>query len=213
MKQFLSRLLRFISQLSKSMWLFFPGIVFLLFAIFCFWMLGQGKDIIVAFTENTSRTIFSINYTRIIFFVAIGFWAYVSWYSARIISYIKKSRQEDDVQISSGVNRETAEKEYTERHQFFEIGINFIDEFPRIIGNGCFLVLELAVLQSPASMHTISSTAAWVSFFILLIIIRYINKWANDKLAMKSSFRKLFYALLVLLIVLIIIISRFPKIY
>ena len=213
MKQFLSRLLRFISQLSKSIWLFFPGIVFLLFAIFCFWTLGQGKDIIVAFTENTSKTIFSLNYTRIIFFVAIGFWAYVSWYSARIISYIKKTRQEDDVQIISGVNKEIAEKEFTERNRFFEIGINFTDEFPRIIGNSCFLVLELAVLQSPASMHTISSTAAWVSFLILLIIIRYINKWANDKLAMKSSFRKLFYALLFILIALIIITSLFTKIY
>ena len=92
MKQFFFRLLRFISQLLKSAWLFFPGMIFLLFAIFCFWMARQGKDILVAFTENTSRTIFSINYTRIIFFVAIGFWAYVSWYSARIISYIKKIR-------------------------------------------------------------------------------------------------------------------------
>src|ERR1019366_6930585 len=132
MKQFLSRLLRFISQLSKSMWLFFPGIIFLLFGIFCFWTLGQGKDIIVAFTENTSRTIFSLNYTRIIFFVAIGFWVYVSWYSARIISYIKKSRQEDDIRIISGENSKAAEKEYTERNQFFEIGENFLDEFPRI---------------------------------------------------------------------------------
>jgi hypothetical protein len=213
MKQFLSGVLRFISQLSKSIWLFFPGIIFLLFGIFCFWTLGQGKDIIVAFTENTSRTIFSLNYTRIIFFVAIGFWAYVSWYSARIISYIKKIRQEDDVQIISGVNRETAEKEYTERNNFFEIGINFTNEFPRIIGNSCFLILELALLQSPASMNTISSTAAWISFFLLLIVIRYINKWANDKLAMKPSFRKLFYALLFILIALIISTSLFTKIY
>ena len=213
MKQFLSGILRFISQLSKSMWLFFPGIVFLLFAIFCFWTLGQGKDIIVAFTENTSKTIFSLNYTRIIFFVAIGFWAYVSWYSARIISYIKKTRQEDDVQMISGVDRETAEKEFTERHRFFEIGINFTDEFPRIVGNSCFLVLELALLQSPASMSTISSTAAWVSFFILLIIIRYINKWANDKVAMQSWFRKLFYILLFVLIALIIVTSLFTIIH
>lgn len=213
MKQFLPGLLRFISQLSKSIWLFFPGIIFLLFGIFCFWTLGQGKDIIVAFTENTSRTIFSLNYTRVIFFVAIGFWAYVSWYSARIISYIKKTRQKDDVQVISGVNSETAEEEYTQRYKFFEIGKNFLDEFPRIIGNSCFLVLELAVLQSPALLSTISSTAAWISFFILLIIIRYINRWANDKLAMKTVFRKTFYALLFIMITLILITSLFNKIY
>src|SRR6185312_8263810 len=144
MKQFLTRLLRFISQLLKSAWLFFPGVLFLLFAIFCFWMAGQGKDIIVAFTENTFRTIFSINYTRIIFFVAIGFWAYVTWYSARIISYIKKTRQEDDVKMISNVKTEEDEKEYSEHNQFFEIGKSFVDEVPRIVGNSCFLVLELA---------------------------------------------------------------------
>ena len=213
MKQFLSRLLRFISQLLKSAWLFFPGMIFLLFAIFCFWVAGQGKDILVAFTENTSRTIFSINYTRIIFFIAIGFWAYVAWYSARIISYIKKIRQEDDVQMISGVKSEEAEKEYAERNQFFEIGKSFLDEVPRIVGNSCFLVLELAVLQSPVLRHPISATAAWISFFILLIIIRYINKWVNDDLATKPTFRKIFYALLFILIVLIVITSLFITIH
>ncbi len=96
------RVLRYISQISKSIWLFFPGIVFLFLFIFCFWTLGQGKDILIAFTENESHTILSLNYTRIIFFIAIGFWAYVSWYSSRIISYIKKSKQEDKVQEIAG---------------------------------------------------------------------------------------------------------------
>ena len=213
MKQFVPGLLRFISQLSKAIWLFFPGIIFLLFGIFCFWTLGQGKDIIVAFTENTSKTILSINYTRIIFFVAIGFWAYVSWYSARIISYIKKTKQKDEIKVISGTNEETAEKEYAAHYNIFEVGKNFLDEFPRIIGNSCFLVLELALLQSPAALHVISSTIAWASFFILLIVIRYINKWVNDKLAMKTSFRKLFFVLLFVLITLIIITSLFNTIY
>ena len=213
MKKFIPGVLRFISQLSKSIWLFFPGIIFLLFGIFCFWTLGQGKDIIVAFTENTSKTILSINYTRIIFFVAIGFWAYVSWYSARIISYIKKTRQKDEIKVISGANEETAEKEYAAHYNIFEVDKNFLDEFPRIVGNSCFLVLELAVLQSPAALHAISSTVTWVSFFILLIVIRYINKWVNDKLAMKSSFRKLFFVLLFILIALIITTSLFNTIY
>ena len=176
-------------------------------------MLGQGKDIIVAFTENTSKTILSLNYTRIIFFVAIGFWAYVSWYSARIISYIKTTQDKNELKEISGESSETLEKEYTERSHVFTVDKNFLDEFPRIIGNSCFLVLELAVLQSPVSLHTISSTAAWISFFILLIIIRYINKWASNKLATKSSFGKLFFVLLFLLIALIIISSLFAKIY
>ena len=83
------RLLRFLSNLLRSLWLFFPGILFLILTLMVFWTLGQGKDIVIAFTENKSRTILDFNYTRTIFFLAIGFWVYVSWYSSRIISYIK----------------------------------------------------------------------------------------------------------------------------
>ena len=37
---------------------------------------------------------------------------------------------------------------------FYEISKSFLDEFPRIIGNACFLILELAVLQLPILTHT-----------------------------------------------------------
>jgi len=207
MKKFITGVLRFISQFFKSMWLFFPGIIFLLLAIFFFWMLGQGKDIIVAFTENTSKTIFSLNYSRVIFFVAIGFWAYVSWYSARIISYIKKTREKDDIRLIASVSSQVAEEDYTQRSQFFEIGKNFLDEFPRIVGNSCFLVLELSVLQSPARLHPLSATTSWLSFFIVLLVLRYLNRWINDRVAVKSAFRKLFYTMLVITIVSVIAIS------
>src|SRR6476620_11012239 len=97
MRQFLSGtgswLLRFISQLLKSLWLFFPGILFLLLPIFCFWTLGQGKDIIIAFIDNSSKNFFHFNYTRFVFFLVIGFWVYISWYSSRIISYVKTKQQ------------------------------------------------------------------------------------------------------------------------
>ncbi|WP_315819485.1 hypothetical protein [Paraflavitalea speifideaquila] len=48
----LTHILLFISRLLKSIWLFFPGILFLVLGMWTFWTLGQGKDIIVAFTEN-----------------------------------------------------------------------------------------------------------------------------------------------------------------
>ncbi len=210
MKQFLSRVLLFISRLLQSIWLYFPAIIFLLLSIFCFWMLGQGKDIIIAFTENKSRTIFSLNYTRIIFFVAIGFWVYVSWYSSRIISYIKKATQEEDDKIIAG---EVGVKKYTEPYPFSETGKSFLERFPRIIGNICFLILELATLQSPAFLYAISLKAAWIIFFISLIILRYINEWAKNKLALKPAFTKWFYALLFLFSAFIVIASLFPKIY
>src|SRR5689334_18905953 len=79
----------FVSRLLKSIWLFFPGILFVLLFMWCFWSLNQGKDLIVAFTENHQAKTF--------FFIAIGFWVYVSWYSARIVAYLKKSKQEEKI--------------------------------------------------------------------------------------------------------------------
>jgi hypothetical protein len=205
------RVLRYISQLSKSIWLFFPGILFIFFFIFCFWSLGQGKDLIVAFTENQSHTILSLNYTRIIFFIAIGFWAYVSWYSSRIISYIKKSKQIDRIQEIAGTARPAVEEAFTQHKSYFELGEKFIDEFPRMIGNACFLVIELAVLQSPLRYHPLGSTFAVIIFIIAIILLRYLNKWISKTQALKPSFRKLFWILLIALIVFIIIVS-FPPV-
>ena len=98
---------RYLSQLLKSLWLFFPGILFLLFPIFCFWTMGQGKDIMTAFMNNESGTTtgFYFNYARVIFFIAIAFWVYVSWYSSRIISYIKKTRQQRDIEEVAKIDR------------------------------------------------------------------------------------------------------------
>src|ERR1700730_17352860 len=132
LETYILRVARFLSQLFKSIWLFFPGILFILLAIFCFWLTGQGKDIIVAFTENESRLIKSIHftYTRIVFFLGIAFWVYVSWYSSRIIAEIKKSKQEDEIQEIAKVDRPTAEKAYEEHKDFIEIGQGFLEEMP-----------------------------------------------------------------------------------
>lgn len=170
-------------------------------------MLGQGKDIIVAFTENKSGTIPPINYTRIVFFIAIGFWVYVSWYSSRIISYIKKSTQEDAFKKIIAGNGESAGKAYNIPHTIFDLGPHFLDELPRIIGHSCFLVLELAVLQSPILTLPLGATTAWIIFIVSLILIRFLNNWILTTQAQKNSFRKLFWISLTLLILLIIIAS------
>lgn len=206
--------LKFVSRLLKSVWIFFPGFLFLLLTIACFWMAGQGKDIIIAFTQNEARSVslnsFSWNYTRIIFFVAIGFWVYVSWYSSRIISYIKKTKQDEPaVEIQQAVkvpvNRQG--------NSYPEISANFLDEMPRIIGNACFLVLELAVLQSPLLTLPISSGIAWVFLIEALLVIYFLNRWIQQTQAQKPGFRKLFYILLFCFLVLVVAICFFKTIY
>jgi len=203
------KMLRGLSRLLRSLWLFFPGLLFLLLTIFFFWMLGQGKDIIVAFTENRSRTVFGINYTRIIFFLAIGFWVYVSWYSSRIVAYIKRSKEEDKVKAMAGT---TSPQPLPEQADFIEISDGFLDAFPRLIGNACFLVLKLAVLQTPILYAPISSTVAWIIFAVSMILLFFIGRWIQRTQSMKPVFRILFWILLIALLVFIFVASLFQKI-
>jgi hypothetical protein len=168
----------YLSSLLKTIWTFFPSILFIFLTIFCFWIQGQGKDIMIAFTEGTSR----FNGKLIIFFLAIGFWVYVSWYSSRVIAYIKDK---------NGHNL---------------IKGDFLENYPRLVGNACFLVLELAVLQSPLLRHPLSSAVAWVIFILALLGFHFIDKWIRTRInigteVMANRFWIVFAVFLALLVI------------
>lgn len=201
-KRFGDWLIKFLSGLLKSIWLFFPGILFLLLTMVCFWLKGQGKDIMVAFIEEQTRY-----YSRFIFFLAASFWVYVSWYSSRIIAYIKQSGQVDKVQDLTGKTRLASEDEFINQKKYVDISKGFLDEFPRIIGNACCLILELGSLQSPVLSSPLSATAAVIIFTIGLIVLRFLNRWITKTQAMRSWFRTVFYVLLFILLALTMVAS------
>jgi hypothetical protein len=198
-------LLLFISRLLKSIWLFFPGMLFVILAMWCFWSLNQGKDLIVAFTENDQAKTF--------FFIAIAFWAYVSWYSARIVAYLKKSKQEERIgKIMGECTPEEASKTLSNT-QVFELPPVWLQTFPHIIGFACLLTIELAVLQSPVlGADAISSSkAGW--FFLLGMVICWgldsrIKDFANNKLSLS---RLVFYILLGIFLAAAIVVIMSPK--
>ena len=214
--------LRWISQLLKSSWLFFPGILFILFPVFCFWIMGQGKDIMTAFINNESGSNdgWYFNGIRLLFFTSIAFWVYVSWYSSRIIAYIKKNRQQRDMEAIAVAGQPNAEDEYNSRNSFFETGKDFLDAFPRLIGNSCFLVLELAFFQLPVFSPRIGMTTAMVIFVVALAGLYYLNKkieislnkWIEKKYPGKTDFTKTFWILLYGFIGLVIISCFFRNI-
>jgi len=73
--------------LMKAIWLFFPSILFLVMAWFCFWNLTQGKDLMQITLERPD--IFAY------FIIAQVFWAYITWYTSRIIGKIKLYQEQD----------------------------------------------------------------------------------------------------------------------
>lgn len=190
----LLRLLVFISRLLKSLWVFFPGILFIAVAMWCFWTLGQGKDLVVAFTENHQAKAF--------FFIAIGFWIYVSWFSSRIIAYLKQSRQEEYIKkLSAG---EAPVKTYAKlsNDSLFELPVSWLHHFPRLIGYGCLLSIEIAVLQSPVLGENAISPGKAMWFFFLGLII----SWGLDNMVRsfaeknRAISRRIFNALLVIFV-------------
>ncbi|MFT3826467.1 MAG: hypothetical protein QM731_21280 [Chitinophagaceae bacterium] len=198
-------LLLFLSRLLKSIWLFFPGVLFVVLAIWCFWTLGQGKDLMVAFTEN--------HQAKVIFFIAIAFWVYVSWFSARIVAYQKKSKQEAYIKKLTEDLPANEVEERLKNPSFFELPVYYLETMPRIIGYACLLSIELAVLQSPAlGTAAIASSRAFFIFLLGLIISwgldDIVNRFADKQ---RKPARIIFYCLLAIFIIVTIIVALVPK--
>jgi hypothetical protein len=74
----------FLRVLFKSIWLFFPSILFLFLAWAAFWQLSQGRDIVLRTLENDH--IFAT------FIIAEIFWTYITWYTCYKVGKLKMSR-------------------------------------------------------------------------------------------------------------------------
>jgi hypothetical protein len=183
----------FLSQFLKSIWIFFPGILFLVLCIAAFWLAGQGKDFIVAFANSKTKVIefgpMHWNYPRVIFFIAISFWAYVSWYSARIIYYIKEKKHLEPV---NEIYAATGVPIAPEGDTYPNVYNNFLVEFPKTIGNACFLVLELAILQSPLIVLAMQTTWALLLLLELILVFYFLNRWITLNQTIKPFLRPLF---------------------
>jgi len=212
--QFFQNLRLALSQFLKCIWIFFPGILFLLLCIASFWIAGQGKDFMVAFTQNKARTVdmgsLHWSYSRIVFFLAIAFWAYVTWYSARVIYYIKLKKQAEPVDEIHAVVQKSVP---AEGKSYPNIHGDFMIEFPRMTGNACFLILELAFLQSPLMILAMKSAFAWLLLTELLLAFYFVNRWIIAQWSDKPFFRPLFNGLGIALIAVLIFISFLPKIH
>ncbi|MDH7463266.1 hypothetical protein QEG73_18350 [Chitinophagaceae bacterium 26-R-25] len=151
--------------------------------MFIFIGLGQGKDVIITFIENVKNdgNVHSFGDNLIVktyFFIAIAFWVYVSWYSSRIISYMKKAKQLGYVQQ---FDESLTEDQCCEK---YEVKLSYLDHFPRIIGYACFLVLILAFENL---LHPVffSKVSPFILLFITLLIL-----WLFDSRFIKLSKEK-----------------------
>ncbi len=76
---FIKRKLQELAIFLELLWIFFPGILFILLSFLVFTRLLQGKDVIALALESKYRGYF--------FLTGLLFWAGVTWYTGRLIAY------------------------------------------------------------------------------------------------------------------------------
>lgn len=147
----------------KSVWLFFPAILFLLFGYMCFWELSQGKDVMIITLEN--RKVFGL------FLLALIFWVVATWYSSRLVGKAKAIQQED------------------KNLMWRTLRIHA----PRILGFTCITIIILAFFQlpyldTPKLSKKICYILLFLSFSWYFIIYQIGNRFlSRNKLTLEKK--------------------------
>ena len=109
-KGFLQRLSLFL----RALWFYFPGLLFVVLAFVVFVYASQGVDVMVAAAENWIQASCSV--------VAVTFWAIITWFSARLVTYAKFGEHPPGL---------------------------LYKHFPRLLGFACFTVAEWSIIYLP----------------------------------------------------------------
>ncbi len=131
--------LHFVRALFKSIWLFFPAILFLLLAWEAFWQLGQGKDLLERTLEN--GRIFTL------FIVAEVFWTYITWYTCYIISKVKLDQLADRPDDKDNIHWQ-----------------RMLIQMPRFLAFSCLSIIIIAFLK----LH-MGGRLNWLFYCMLLV--------------------------------------------
>ncbi|MEO6832022.1 MAG: hypothetical protein ABI378_06740, partial [Chitinophagaceae bacterium] len=187
-------LLRWVSILLRTIYLFFPSLFFLLLATFVFCSLSQGQDMI-------RLCLSSGRLAGLAFTVAIVFWVFVTWYTARLVAY-----NHDDLYNAQYTGAATSKP--------LKIGKDMLFHFPRLMAFSIFLIMILAILRFD---HVgIRNNWVWLGGIFLDFLVYAILHWIAIKLqifAVSSSRQKLLIRLRTLCWVLIICTSALAVIF
>lgn len=126
----------------QAMWLFFPPILFLLLAHFCFWHVTQGKDLMVIALEDRHHMVSPVFFC---FIIALVFWVIVTWYSTRIVAKAKEFQEPD-------------------HHNIWKI---FLVQTPRVLAFTCITIILLAFFQLENSPYPEMPT--WLCYCLLVL--------------------------------------------
>ncbi|MEP7318688.1 MAG: patatin-like phospholipase family protein [Panacibacter sp.] len=168
-----------INFILKAVWLLFPSFVFLLICWQCFWVLSQGKDIIISTFEKER--------VSGLFLIALVFFVFVTWYTGRILIYRKKIFSDTLKQFDDQKN-----SEFSGSQDDLPYYLQVIFNLPRFFGFMIFGIVWISFLNiQPLSEDQflgfgLSTTACY--FLLLATIGIYIGLYAIAKKLRKKHF-------------------------
>jgi predicted acylesterase/phospholipase RssA len=146
----------------RAAWLFFPAILFLIFAYLCFWQLSQGKDVMIITLEN--RKVFGL------FLLALIFWVVTTWYTTRMVAKAKELQDSD-------------------KHPMWQ---TLRVQGPRILAFTCITIVILAFFQLPyPDTPKLSAKVCYLLFFLsfswYFIVYQICNKVLDKQDTQKNQ--------------------------
>lgn len=180
MKDFRASLQRF-SKILRTLWLLFPSLLFLLLVWQCFWILPQGKDIIISLLEK-----------RIapgLLLIALLFFVLITWYTGRILVYRKKELSTELYTFYSS-NKNSTTNNTVPRH------LEILFNIPRLFGFLLFSLVWLAILQLeplPGIGFKAGLSAKWAYIILIatiglyIILYRTARKMRDDKVEQEKG--------------------------
>jgi hypothetical protein len=123
---------RLLSYFLKAFWLYGPGVFTVLLSYFLLTSITQGQDVLMILGESKGAAGFGI--------LAVTLWAFIVWYSSRLIGY---------------------EKLYDDNRWPKRI----LSVFPRMLAYNAFVSVQAAIIALP-TLHQLSM--GWLILFIAL---------------------------------------------
>lgn len=155
-------ILKAIPYVLRAIWLFFPGILFLLLALFALVSLGQGRDVVRQCLERPS-------WVGAIVVLAVIFWVFVTWYTARLVAY--NNNELFAVKLNNGIRD-------------IKMGELLLYHGPRLIAFFIFFVLIIAFYRHDKlneMPNVLISILLLLELFLYFFFHHYFTKYEKEK--------------------------------
>jgi predicted acylesterase/phospholipase RssA len=141
-----------LSHALRLIWLLFPAILFIILSLIAFSSLSQGQDVLLIAAEG------NISASLLVF--GITFFAFICWYTSRLIMY----KHDEDAH-----NHDNPSSTF------------WMVSFPRILGYLCFLTIQISIIVHPYFKSDYDALIITILIVLQILIYTRIHHFFKEK--------------------------------